>query len=253
MEPKTTDLPAHRTLEQDTNKKQEGKGKLGTLENPESYESVPGHVIPIIEQEFKDFESEAQRFLGGQTPEEEFIGFRLKQGVYGQRQPDVQMIRVKVPFGGITAEQLEAFAEVCERWAPLNKGHITTRQNIQIHHMALTDMPDAMRVLSEAGLSSREGCGNTVRNVTGDPFAGVCRGEAFDITPYAAAYVRYFVRHPTTQLMPRKIKTAFTATNEDRAITGIHDIGFIPRIRVEDGREIRGVEMRVGGGTSIMP
>ncbi len=253
MEPKTTDLPVHRTLEQDTDKKQEGKGKLGTLENPESYESVPGHVIPIIEQEFQDFESEAQRFLGGQTPEEEFIGFRLKQGVYGQRQPDVQMIRVKVPFGGITAEQLEAFAEVCERWAPLNKGHITTRQNIQIHHMALRDMPDAMRVLSEAGLSSREGCGNTVRNVTGDPFAGVCRGEAFDITPYAAAYVRYFVRHPTTQLMPRKIKTAFTATNEDRAITGIHDIGFIPRIRVEHGREIRGVEMRVGGGTSIMP
>ncbi|HEY8867421.1 MAG TPA: nitrite/sulfite reductase, partial [Solirubrobacteraceae bacterium] len=97
--------------------------------------------------------------------------------------------------------------------------------------------------------SSREGCGNTVRNVTGDPWAGVCEDELFDPTPYAAAYVRYFVRHPTTQLMPRKIKTAFTATDADVAITGIHDIGFIPRIR--DG--VRGFELRVGGGTSIMP
>src|SRR5205085_5358561 len=101
---------------------------------------------------------------------------------------------------------------------------------------------------SDSGLSSREGCGNTVRNVTGDPWAGVAEGELFDITPYAGAYVRYFVRHPTTQLMPRKVKTAFTATDDDRAITGIHDIAFIPRER--DGA--RGVEVRVGGGTSIM-
>jgi sulfite reductase beta subunit-like hemoprotein len=253
MEPETKSLPTEGHLDQATDKKQEGKGRLGTLDNPEKYASVPGHIIPIVEKEFEDFESEATRFRAGETAEEEFIGFRLKQGVYGQRQPDVQMIRVKVPFGGITPEQLEAFAEVCERWAPLNKGHITTRQNIQIHHMPLEDMPDAMRVLSKAGLSSREGCGNTVRNVTGDPYAGICQGEVFDITPYAAAYVRYFVRHPTTQLMPRKIKTAFTATDEDRAITGIHDIGFIPRIRREGDREVRGVEMRVGGGTSIMP
>ena len=110
-------------------------------------------------------------------------------------------------------------------------------------------MAELIRQISDAGLSSREGCGNTVRNVTGDPWAGVSEGELFDITPYAAAYVRYFVRHPTTQLMPRKVKTAFTATDEDVAITGIHDIGFIPRER--DG--VRGVEIRVGGGTSIMP
>ena len=115
--------------------------------------------------------------------------------------------------------------------------------------MPLPDAAKLIRELSDAGLSSREGCGNTVRNVTGDPYAGVTEGELFDITPYAAAYVRYFVRHPTTQLMPRKVKTAFTATDEDVAITGIHDIGFIPRER--DG--VRGVEIRVGGGTSIMP
>jgi sulfite reductase (ferredoxin) len=232
-----------------SHKDQKGKGKVGSLENPEVYESVPGHVIPILEREFDDFDTEAGKFLKGKTPEDQFIGFRLKQGVYGQRQPDVQMIRTKLPMGGINAEQMEAFADVVSKYAPLNKGHITTRQNIQIHHVPLPDAAKLIRELAEAGLSSREGCGNTIRNVTGDPYAGITEGEPFDITPYAAAYVRYFVRHPVTQLMPRKVKTAFTATDEDRAITGIHDIGFIPRVR--DG--VRGVEIRIGGGTSIMP
>jgi sulfite reductase (ferredoxin) len=225
------------------------KGKKGSLENPEVYENVPGDIIPILAREFDDFDVEAEKFLAGDLTEEQFIGFRLKQGVYGQRQADVQMIRVKLPFGGVTPEQMEAFAEVVERFTPLNKGHITTRQNIQMHHIPLRDAAEAIRILGDAKLSSREGCGNTVRNVTGDPWAGVCEGELFDPTPYAGAFVRYFVRHPTTQLMPRKVKTAFTATDEDRAITGIHDLAYIPRIR--DG--VRGFEMRVGGGTSIMP
>jgi sulfite reductase beta subunit-like hemoprotein len=225
------------------------KGRKGSLENPEVYENVPGHVIPILEQEFDDFDTEAGKFLRGETPEDQFIGFRLKQGVYGQRQADVQMIRVKLPFGGVTPEQLEAFADATERYAPLNKGHITTRQNFQFHHIPLNDAAEFIRMISDSGLSSREGCGNTVRNVTGDPWAGVCEGELFDPTPYVGAYVRYFVRHPETQLFPRKVKTAFTATDEDRAITGIHDVAYIPRIR--DGR--RGFELRIGGGTSIMP
>jgi sulfite reductase (ferredoxin) len=222
--------------------------RQGTLENPEIREDVPGHIIPILQREFDDFDNEAGRFLEGQTPETEFIGFRLKQGVYGQRQPDVQMIRVKLPFGGITPEQMEVFADNIERLAPLKKGHITTRQNIQVHHVPLRDAAEFIRAISDAGLSSREGCGNTVRNVTGDPWAGVC-DELFDTTPYVGAYVRYFVRHPTTQLMPRKVKTAFTGSDEDRALTGIHDIAFVARER--DG--VKGFEVRVGGGTSIMP
>lgn len=230
------------------NKEQKGKGRVGTLENPEAYTNVPGHIIPIIEREFDDFDNEAEKFLADQLPEAEFIGFRLKQGVYGQRQPDVQMVRVKLPFGGVTPDQMDSFAEVVERWAPLNKGHITTRQNIQIHHVPLRDMEDLIKVISETGLSSREGCGNTVRNVTGDPWAGVATDEIFDPTAHAIAYVRYFVRHPTTQLMPRKIKTAFSGSDEDRAITGIHDIAFLARER--DG--VKGFEVRVGGGTSIM-
>ncbi len=233
----------------DQEKEQRGKGRTGTLENPESYANVPGHIIPILEREFDDFDSEAEEFLAGKIPEDEFIGFRLKQGVYGQRQPDVQMVRVKLPFGGVTPPQMEAFADVVEKWAPLNKGHITTRQNIQIHHVPLRDMESLIREISAVGLSSREGCGNTVRNVTGDPWAGVAPDEIFDPTPYAGAYARYFVRHPTTQLMPRKIKTSFSGSDEDRAIAGIHDVAFISRER--DG--VKGFEIRVGGGTSIMP
>jgi sulfite reductase beta subunit-like hemoprotein len=230
------------------NKEQRGKGRVGTLENPEAYENVPGHIIPIIEREFDDFDNEAESFLAGALEENQFIGFRLKQGVYGQRQPDVQMIRIKLPFGGVTPEQMEVFASVVEKYAPLNKGHITTRQNIQIHHVPLRDAEKLLREIAEAGLSSREGCGNTIRNVTGDPWAGVAPDEVFDPTPYAGAYVRYFVRHPTTQLMPRKIKTSFTGSEADRAISGIHDIAFLARER--DG--VRGFELRVGGGTSIM-
>jgi sulfite reductase beta subunit-like hemoprotein len=242
-------IAAEHKLDVVQEKPQQGKGRRGALTNPEVYDDVPGHVIPILEREFDDFDSEAARFLAGKQTEEQFIGFRLKQGVYGQRQPDVQMIRTKLPMGGITPEQLEAFADAISKYAPLKKGHITTRQNIQVHHVPLPDAAKFIREISDSGLSSREGCGNTVRNVTGDPWAGVSEGEPFDITPYASAYVRYFVRHPVTQLMPRKVKTAFTATDEDVAITGIHDIGFIPRVR--DG--VRGVEVRVGGGTSIMP
>jgi sulfite reductase (ferredoxin) len=226
----------------------------GTLKDPEVLQNVPGHVIPILKREFDDFQTEASKFLQGQIEEDEFIKFRLKQGVYGQRQPDVQMIRVKLPFGGVTPEQMESFADVVEKYVPLKKGHITTRQNIQMHHMPLMDAEKVIREIGETGLSSREGCGNTMRNVTGDPWAGVAKDELFDLTPYAGAYVRYFVRHPTTQAMPRKVKTSFDGGPSDRAISGIHDVAFRARVREIDGRgEVRGAEMLVGGGTSIMP
>jgi sulfite reductase beta subunit-like hemoprotein len=221
----------------------------GSLENPEVLKDVPGHIIPILQREFDDFDTESTRYLNGELEGDEFTRFRLKQGIYGQRQPDVQMVRVKLPLGGVTPDQLDAFASAIEKYVPLKKGHITTRQNIQMHHVPLPDAAKLIRELGDAGLSSREGCGNTMRNVTGDPRAGTLEGELFDITPYAGAYVRYFVRHPTTQNMPRKFKTAFAATDEDNAITKIHDIAFLPRVRAG----VRGVEVLVGGGTSIMP
>jgi sulfite reductase beta subunit-like hemoprotein len=227
--------------------------KKGSLEDPEVLQNVPGHIIPILRREYDDFKTEATKFLEGDTPEDEFIKFRLKQGVYGQRQPDVQMIRTKLPFGGITPEQMDKFADVVEKYAPLGKGHITTRQNIQLHHIPLLEAEKAIRELGEAGLSSREGCGNTMRNVTGDPWAGVAKDELFDLTPYAGAYVRYFVRHPTTQAMPRKVKTSFDGSPSDRAISGIHDVAFRARVQEIEGEQVRGVEMLIGGGTSIMP
>ena len=142
------------------------------------------------------------------------------------------MIRVKLPFGGVTPEQMEAFADVIEKYVAAQQGATSRRARTSRSTTSrCPTRPKLIRELGDAGLSSREGCGNTVRNVTGDPWAGVCEGELFDPTPYAGAYVRYFVRNEVCQLMPRKVKTAFTATDEDRAITGIHDIGFIPRVR----------------------
>ncbi|MBI5946558.1 MAG: nitrite/sulfite reductase [Chloroflexi bacterium] len=211
--------------------------------------NAPGQVLPVLEKELEDFETEATRYLRGEWEETKFIGFRLKQGVYGQRQPGVQMIRVKLPFGGVTPEQMEALGEVAERCAPLRKGHITTRQNFQFHHIPLKKAADGLKILGRTGLSTREACGNTVRNVTGDPWAGVSNDEPFDPTPWVGAFARYWLRNPLSQLLPRKFKVAFSASDADRAITGLHDLGFIPR--VQDG--VKGFQMVVGGGLSIMP
>lgn len=206
-------------------------------------------VIEVIPEEIEDFEAQVKRFQAGQWDETEFQAFRLRQGVYGQRQPETHMVRVKAPFGGLTAGQLDALGEVAAKYAPLNKGHVTTRENVQFHHIKLEDTPEFLRIIGDEGLSTREACGNTVRNVTGCPMAGVCSDEPFDVTPYAAAYSRYFVRHPFTQAMPRKIKTAFSGCAQDCAVTAIHDMGFLPKI--VDG--VKGFEIRTGGGTSIMP
>src|SRR5947209_14478980 len=137
--------------------------RVGSLENPEVIDNVPGHIIPILEREFDDFDTESTRFLQGGVEEDTFIKFRLKQGVYGQRQPDVQMVRVKLPFGGVTPEQLDAFADGIEKYVPLCKGHITTRQNIQMHHVPLPDAAKLIRELGDAGLSSREAPGTPRR------------------------------------------------------------------------------------------
>ena len=213
---------------------------------------TPGHVIPILADELADFTTEATEFLSGNRDMLDFTKFRLRQGVYGQRQADRQMIRVKLPFGGVTSDQLDAFGEVAERFTPLLRGHLTTRENVQYHHVPLDETLELLRVLGRAGLSTREACGNTVRNVTGDPWAGIRDDEPFDVTPYAGAFVRYFVRSELTQLLPRKFKVAFSGSEEDSALTQIHDLGFIPEIREVDGVPTRGFRIVAGGGLSIM-
>ncbi|MQG36327.1 MAG: nitrite/sulfite reductase [SAR202 cluster bacterium] len=211
-------------------------------------------IIPFSDEEVVRFEAESKKYSDGEQDNLEFTPFRLKQGIYGQRQPDVQMIRIKLPGGIITAEAMDVMATISETYAPLHKGHITTRENIQFHHIPLSDCPDVMRLLGTVGLSSREACGNTVRNVVGDAIAGVADDEIFDPTPYLAAYVRFGVRHPITQSFPRKFKTAFTGTDkQDRVAAAIQDLTYVSQIRVVDGKEERGFKVFVGGGTSIMP
>lgn len=209
-------------------------------------------VIPYLPEEIDAFQKEADRFLAGGIEETEFIKFRLKQGVYGQRQADAQMIRVKIPFGGLSADQLDALGTFAEEYAPLKKGHITTRECFQFHHVLLKRTSDGLRLLGESGLTTREACGNTVRNVAGCARAGVCPGETYDPTPYVGAYARYFVRNPLTQAFPRKIKSAFSGCDSDCAMTAIHDMGFIARMQTVDGTPRKGFKMVVGGGTSIM-
>ena len=206
-------------------------------------------VLLISGEEIANFEAQKERFKAGDFEETPFMRFRLRQGVYGQRQPDRQMVRIKAPFGGLTARQLEVLGEVSEKYVPLKKGHLTTRENVQFHHVLLDETPDLMRMIGDVGLTTREACGNTVRNVVAHPAAGVSKDEVFDVSPYAAAYARYFLRHPTTQNMPRKSKTAFSGSESDEAMTPFHDMGFIARER--DGK--RGFKIVVGGGLSIMP
>ena len=216
-------------------------------------QTSPG-IIPFMEDEIQRLETASEKFLSGDLDNAEFTPFRLRQGVYGQRQADVQMIRIKLPGGILTAEALDILGTITERYALLQKGHITTRENIQIHHVPLTECPEVLRMLGEVGLTTREACGNTIRNVVSSPTAGVCPDEAFDPTPYLTAYVRFGVRHPITQNFPRKFKTAFTGCDShDSVAAAIQDLTYVAQIKEEDGVTKRGFKVFVGGGTSIMP
>ncbi|MHB8619003.1 MAG: nitrite/sulfite reductase [Chloroflexota bacterium] len=206
-------------------------------------------VLTPLESEIEEFEAKTAAFRAGTIDPGEFRAWRLTRGVYGQRQPDSQMFRVKIPFGGMTAAQLDVMADLAEGYAGSGKGHITTRQNIQMHFVKLEDAPYVMRRLAEVGLTSREACSNTVRNVTACPLAGVDPTEPFDVTPYSAAFARYFLRKPENQALPRKFKVAFAGCDEDCALTPIHDLGYQAVLR--DGRP--GFRVVAGGGLSTMP
>ncbi|MDH5526807.1 MAG: sulfurtransferase TusA family protein [Nitrospirota bacterium] len=202
-----------------------------------------------VEEEIAHFESEMERFRSGTIAPEKFQGFRLRQGLYGQRgQENQHMLRLKLPYGRIDPDQLEVAAKVGDTYGK-GPAHVTTRQDFQYHYVPLADAPAAFRDLAAGGITTREACGNTVRNVTACHFAGVCSQEAFDVTPYAEAVYAHFLRHPVTQNMPRKFKIAFSGCATDCARTGIHDIGLIPARK--DGRW--GFSVVVGGGLGSAP
>ncbi|HXX75200.1 MAG TPA: sulfurtransferase TusA family protein [Nitrospiraceae bacterium] len=214
--------------------------------------TIPIQIQPIptaIVEEIETFEAEAKRMIAGEIANDLFKPFRLQYGIYGQRQAGVQMVRIKIPFGGLTSNQLRRLAELAERYAT-GVGHVTTRQDIQLHFVELKNVPTIMRGLAEVGLTTREACANTVRNVTACHLAGVCQGEVFDVTPYAKTVALHLLRNPLNQSLPRKFKIAFSGCKHDCALTPIHDIGLLA-LRQEDGTV--GFRMVAGGGLGAAP
>jgi sulfite reductase (NADPH) hemoprotein beta-component len=205
------------------------------------------------EADIDEFVSMLAKFESGEITPDEWRAFRLVRGTYGQRQnADAQMLRIKIPQGILSQSQLESLADVAERYSR-GFGHITTRQNVQLHFIKLHDVEPAMRLLADAGLTTREACGNSVRNITACPYAGVAADEAFDVTPYAEALTRYLLRHPLSAKLPRKFKIAFEGCPDDHIALAINDIGWQARVRQVDGELQRGFTVTVAGGTATMP
>ncbi|PSL31745.1 HEPN domain-containing protein [Chitinophaga ginsengisoli] len=207
---------------------------------------------PVVEKDIIELEKKIRQFRAGQIPEEKFRSLRLARGIYGQRQAGVQMIRIKLPYGKMTLEQWKRISDVSDEYSTGNL-HLTTRQDIQIHFVSLERTPELWSKLDLDDITIREACGNTVRNITASDKAGIDPEEPFDVTPYADATFRYFLRNPICQDMGRKFKMAFSSSDADTAWAFMHDIGVIPKVRQENGREVRGFKILVGGGLGAQP
>lgn len=226
------------------------------LHIPEA-EDLPGQVevepAPWADPaEVDTFDRFLRRFWQGDIAPEEFKRFRLQHGVYGQRQEGLHMVRVKIPWGGLTARQVECLAELAEA-SPRGVGHLTTRQNMQFHFVKPEDLTATLSRLAGAGLTTREACGNTVRNVVACPHAGVAPEEPFDVTPYAEATARFLLRNPMNQNLPRKFKISFSGCRDLCGLAPIQDIGAVAALRREDGNTRRGFRLYVGGGLGASP
>ena len=211
------------------------------------------HLPEDVRNEIDVYETELRRVQAGQMPEKVFLEFRLRHGVYGQRQEGVQMQRIKIPMGLLDNAKMHALADLSEEYAD-GVSHVTTRQDIQYHFVDINDTPNMMRRLAEAGITTKEACGNVVRNVTCCPDSGVCRDEAFDVTPYAQAMAYFLLRHPDAQNFGRKFKIAFSGC-EDHAcgLAMMHDIGAVAKIQDVDGKPLHGFKVYVGGGLGSLP
>lgn len=203
---------------------------------------------PLVERDIIDLEYKIRLYREGKIHDEKFRSLRLARGVYGQRQQGVQMVRIKLPYGKMTLRQWKRIADISDEYSTGNL-HLTTRQDVQIHFVSLDRTPELWAKLELDDITLREACGNTVRNITASPTAGIDANELFDVSPYADAMFRFFLRNPICQEMGRKIKIAFSNTDEDTALTYMHDLGFIPK--VQDGK--RGFKVLVGGGLGAQP
>lgn len=203
---------------------------------------------PVVEKDIIELAQKIEQFKEGELDEEKFRSLRLARGVYGQRQQGVQMIRIKIPYGKISSHQLRRISEVSDEYSR-GRLHITTRQDIQIHYVDLNRTPELWAELERDNVTLREACGNTVRNVTASETAGFDVDEPFDVSPYADALFKFFLRNPICQEMGRKFKVSFSASDEDTGLSYIHDLGFIAKIE----NNIRGFKAMVGGGLGSQP
>lgn len=210
-------------------------------------------VSSVAKRDIIDLNNKINAFNSGETPEEAFRKFRLTRGVYGQRQPGVQMIRIKLPYGRITADQLVRIADTSDKFATGNL-HATTRQDIQLHFVKLSDSPQLWADLEDAGITLKEACGNTIRNVTASSVAGIDPDEPFDVTPITHSIFTYFLRNPINQDMGRKFKIAVSSSEKDSALAFIHDVGLIAKMGVnEAGETVKGFKVLIGGGLGAQP
>lgn len=203
---------------------------------------------PVVEKDIIELENKIQLHKEGKIPEERFRSLRLARGVYGQRQHGVQMIRIKIPYGRVTSKQLKRIASVADEYST-GKLHITTRQDIQIHYVSLDRTPELWSELEKDSVTLREACGNTVRNITASADAGISPNEPFDVTPYADAVFKFFLRNPVCEEMGRKFKISFSSNDNDSALSYIHDLGFIPKVE----NEKKGFKVLLAGGLGSQP
>jgi sulfite reductase (ferredoxin) len=204
-------------------------------------------ISEAAKEDVLELQGKIKAFRSEEIDSEKFRSFRLTRGVYGQRQEGVQMIRIKLPFGKLSPLQLTRIADISDKYASHNL-HLTTRQDIQIHFVKLEDSPKVWAELEEVDVTLREACGNTVRNITASATAGIDPAEPFDVSSYAYEHFQYFLRNPICQEMGRKFKVSFSSSEGDDAFGFMHDIGFIPKIKTENGNEIRGFKVFIGGG-----
>lgn len=203
---------------------------------------------PVVARDIIDLERKIRLFREGKIDDDKFRSLRLVRGIYGQRQPGVQMVRIKLPLGRVSTKQLRRIADISDEYASSNL-HATTRQDIQIHFVSLDRTPEMWAKLEQDSITTREACGNTVRNVTASDLAGIDPKEPFDVTPHAYTTFEYLLRNPICQEMGRKFKISFSSSDDDTAFSFIHDLGFIPKI--VDGK--RGFKVMIGGGLGANP
>ena len=250
--------------------------------NPHWRERVVDQMSDQLREELDQFETEIKLKKQGKLDDRVFAETRLRRGAYGQRYdngrrndglktqtldfpcgtltkgPDTAwdapgMLRIKIPYGGLDARQLEVLGELAEEYSD-GIAHVTTRQCIQLHFIHIDDAPTIMRRLAAVGITTREACGNSVRNVTACPFSGICSDEGFDVTPYAHALTYHLLGHPDCQNFGRKFKPAFSGCKDQPCgLVKMHDVGFIAKIQEVDGQQKRGFEMYVGGGLGAVP